>query len=254
MRAGALLIALVAVSGCISTDVSGREIQKETEVVDRTLPFPSDGTLHLRNFSGDVRITGTGGREIEIHAVRRAERSLLDSISLEITSSRSTIAIEANRRAAGFRETGNNVVDTTFEIRVPEGARLDIDVFSSDLDVNDVRGKQRLKTFSGEIVVRGAAGTVDAHTFSSSIEIDATGAGHAPDIKAETFSGPIRTRLAAAARGSFRFDSFSGRLDSDLPAVVHSSRKRHLTGELPGGGVGGSVSLKTFSGNVTLTH
>ena len=36
--------------------------QEETERVDRTLAFPSDGTLQLHNFSGDVHITALPGR------------------------------------------------------------------------------------------------------------------------------------------------------------------------------------------------
>ena len=32
--------------------------QEETEHVNRTLAFPSGGTLQVHNFSGDVHITG----------------------------------------------------------------------------------------------------------------------------------------------------------------------------------------------------
>jgi hypothetical protein len=32
--------------------------QRETETVERTITFPADGTLHLKNFSGRITITG----------------------------------------------------------------------------------------------------------------------------------------------------------------------------------------------------
>ena len=44
--------------------------QEETEHVDRTLAFPSDGTLELHNFSGAVHITGTAEKDLVIKAVR----------------------------------------------------------------------------------------------------------------------------------------------------------------------------------------
>src|SRR4026209_1851081 len=59
--------------------------QKETERVDRTIAFAGGGTLKLRNFSGDVRVTGTAGNDIVVHAVRRATRERLDNIRLDIS-------------------------------------------------------------------------------------------------------------------------------------------------------------------------
>ena len=44
--------------------------QEETEHVDRTLAFPSGGTLQLHNFSGAVHITGTAEKDLVIKAVR----------------------------------------------------------------------------------------------------------------------------------------------------------------------------------------
>ena len=45
--------------------------QTETERVDRTIPFTAQGTITLKNFSGDVRITGTSEGQVVIKAVRR---------------------------------------------------------------------------------------------------------------------------------------------------------------------------------------
>ena len=45
--------------------------QRQTETVDRTLPFPANGTLELNNFSGDIRITAGSGRNFVMKAVRR---------------------------------------------------------------------------------------------------------------------------------------------------------------------------------------
>src|SRR3989441_11752720 len=73
--------------------------QEETEHVDRTLAFPSDGTLQLHNFSGDVHITGASGKDLVIKAVRRAERDRLDHIALDIQRSGSTVTFVKNKPA-----------------------------------------------------------------------------------------------------------------------------------------------------------
>jgi DUF4097 and DUF4098 domain-containing protein YvlB len=73
--------------------------RKETETVDRTVAFSRGGTLKLKNFSGNVRITGTQGTDVVVHAVRTATRDRLDSIKLDIEVDGSTVSIEANRRS-----------------------------------------------------------------------------------------------------------------------------------------------------------
>ena len=73
----AAALALVAVPAALA----GAEPQ-ETEQVDRTFPFQPGGTLRLKNFSGDVRITGTDAPEVTVHAVRRAPRERLDRVEL----------------------------------------------------------------------------------------------------------------------------------------------------------------------------
>jgi len=227
--------------------------QQETETVNRTVPLPDKGALRLRNFSGDIRITTGSGRDVVIKAVRRAEREQLDHIKLEIETSGSTVSIEANKRDSSWRDRDNNVVETEFDIQVPATAVLDVHSFSSDVTVTGVTAAQKLETFSGEITVNGARAALDLKTFSGAIALDATGAGQTPQIKAETFSGAIRARLAENARGDVNFNSFSGGFDSELSLTMRSVRGSRVSGSLPGGAGGAGLNFKTFSGSVTVT-
>jgi len=202
--------------------------QTETERVDRTVSIRAGGQLRLKNFSGDVRITGSNRADVAIHAVRRATRERLDHIRLEITETASGVSIEANRKDRDWTERDNNVVETDFEIQVPADVSLDVDVFSSDVTVKDVRGRQRVKTFSGEIEVGGAEGALDA----------------------ETFSGDIEVSLAQGTSASIDFDSFSGSLKTDVPMSYRSSGRRRVRADIGSGGT--DYHFKTFSGDVRI--
>lgn len=202
--------------------------QKETERVDRTVSIRSGGQLRLKNFSGKVVITGGSRGDIVVHAVRRADRDRLDHIKLEIVETGSGVTIEANKKDSNWHERNNNVVDTDFDIQVPDDVTLDVEVFSSDVKIVDVRGRQRVHTFSGEIDVVGAAGSVDA----------------------ETFSGDITLKLAQAAGGHLDFDSFSGSLQSDLPMLYRSGSRRRIQGDIGTGS--NDYRFKTFSGDVSI--
>src|SRR6266496_5339282 len=121
--------------------------QNETDRVDRTVSIRAGGQLRLRNFSGRVTITGSNRGDMVVHAVRRATRDRLDNIRLEIVETGSGVSIEANKKADNWHERNNNVVETEFEIQLPADVSLDVEVFSSDVFVKDVRGRQRLHTF-----------------------------------------------------------------------------------------------------------
>ena len=219
---------------------------RETETVNKTVAFPDKGTLRLNNFSGDVRISAASGREVVIKAVRRGTREQLDHIKLEVETSGSTVTIDANVRDQAWRDRNNrnrdsegDVVDTEFDIQVPAAAKLDIDVFSADVDVRGISGDQRIKTFSGEITA------------------DLTPAGAAPNFDGETFSGGIRVRIADGVKSGVRFDSFSGDLDSDLAVMMRSSSGSRWNGRSNSVNSSGSsdttLRFHTFSGNVRIT-
>ena len=221
------LLALVVVAGPAAAQ------RKETETIDRTLAFSPGGTLKLNNFSGAVRITGTQGSSVVIHAVRTATRERLDNITLDIQVSGSTIDIEANRRAANWHEKSDNIVETEFDIQVPAATSLD------------------LQAFSGDLTSRGTTADVKAHTFSGSIDLDLSGAAAAPDVKAETFSGNIATRLPGGSNGHVTFNSFSGDFRSDFPLTLSRESRRNMSADLGSGG-GAEFEFKTFSGDLKL--
>jgi DUF4097 and DUF4098 domain-containing protein YvlB len=206
---------------------------KETETVDKTLALSGGGTLKLNNFSGNVHITGTADSSVQIHAVRRATRERLDNILLDIQVSGSTIEIEANRKAPGWHERNDNVVETEFDIKVPAATLLDV------------------HTFSGDVIAKGTTQDVKAQTFSGNIDIDLSTAGAAPDVKAETFSGDISTRLSAASNGHVTFNSFSGDFRSDFPVMLNRKSRRDISADLGSGGAA-NFDFKTFSGDLKL--
>jgi hypothetical protein len=202
--------------------------QNETERVDRTVSIRAGGELRLKNFSGKVTITGSNRSDIAIHAVRRAPRERLDHIRLEISETSSCVLIEANKKDDNWRERNNNVVETDLDIQVPGDVTLDFDVFSSDVLVRDVRGRQRVKTFSGGIDVTGADAALDA----------------------ESFSGDIEVKLPQGASASVDFDSFSGSLRTDVPMNYRSGSRRRVRADIGSGGT--DYHFKTFSGDVRI--
>ena len=205
--------------------------QRDTETVDKTLTMAPGGTLRVKTFSGHVKITGTSGNQLIVHAVRRATRDRLDDIKLEITQSGSSVEIDANHRLVERRN--DNVVDTDLEIQVPSKTRLDIKTFSAPVTVVNVSSSQVIDGFSSDVII-------ETSQWDDNM-----------DLEVKTFSGDVRMRLPQNAKGNIDFNSVSGSFESDLPVTLNSSSRRNFRGSLNGGGAG-DFRLKTFSGDVTI--
>ena len=218
------------------------------------------GKGELKNFSGDVRITGTDRSHVSIHAVRRAERSRLERIRLEIRESRSKIEIIANQKDRLLWDWfggDNNVVETDFEIELPYETDLDVKVFSSPVEIVGVNGNHDVSRFSSRLRLRDVSGSIHAKAFSGNIEIVMAESADAPELNLDTFSGDIKVTLPPAAAGNVEFRSFSGDLSSDYPLVFRSRNRRRLSAVLhPDDGRGSRVRndlrFKTFSGDVQI--
>ena len=228
----ALLCALVLVGPAAGQNRRDQDNgPRDTETFDRTMPMPAGGTLRLKTFSGRVKITGGSGDQLVVHAIRRATRDRLADIKIEITQSGNTIEVDANHRLVERRN--DNVVETDFEIQMPSKARLDVKTFSAPVTVIGVSASQHIDGFSSEVI------------------IESSEFGEGNDIDVNTFSGDVRLRLPASARGNIDFNSFSGHFESDLPVTLNTSSRRNFRGALNGGGAG-DFRLKTFSGDVSI--
>lgn len=224
---------------------------KQTERVERTVPLQSGGTLTLKNFSGKVAIAGEDRTDVSIVAIRRATRERLDRIKLDIQSDGRSVVIEANKRDRSWDKKNENVVETDFDIKVPRSANLDLRVFSSPVQISGVAGTHKVHGFSSSLRLDGVTGPVEAETFSGAIYLAPAAWQQGQSVSAKTFSGDIEVRLPASAAGTVEFDSFSGDVDSALPLTLQSKSKRKMRASLNDAS-GGSMTFKTFSGDVRL--
>ena len=244
--AGFAVLALVAPSLVASST--------DTEHITRTEKLTPGGTLRVKNFSGRVIITASDRKDVAIDALRRGDREWLDRSKLEIYTNGSTLVVDANQRdhSSWFDWTRKSrIIETDIDIKVPRKVNVDVNVFSSPVTITGVEGSHTLHGFSSRLQLDDVTGSVRAHTFSGAVEIRAKTWVENQSIDVDTFSGSIQLHVPDNARGSVTFNSFSGRLNSEMPLTLHSTSRRSLKAEL-GGGAGGTLRFKTFSGSVRI--
>jgi len=247
--------ALIAITaGVTLAGLPASAAYQDTEHITRTVSLDPGGVLRLKSFSGRVTIIASDRAEVAVDAVRRADRDRLAEIKLDVHKDGSSVVIDANHReSGGWWRRHNNVVETDLDVKVPRRTDLDISVFSAPVSVRGIEGSYTIHTFSSRVLLDEVVGSIRAHSFSGSIDIRARSWTGGQSIDVDTFSGNVDLRVPETARGTVTFNSFSGRLNSDLPLVFRSSSRRSLQAELGGGG-DGILRVKTFSGSVRINR
>jgi DUF4097 and DUF4098 domain-containing protein YvlB len=203
------------------------------EVVERfsrTAKIGRDGTLDVSNVAGTIVITGGGGNDATIDAVKRTRntneeqgRARLREIDIQVTESNNRVEV---RTVYPREQRINGVVDYT--VAVPEGVSVTARSVSGAVRVTNVRGELRLETVSGDIDTSGGRRVSSLRSVSGGITVtDAeatdlvtirTVSGHqnvkglkARSLEANSVSGEVRLAGAAVDRADIR--TVSGRVD-----------------------------------------
>ena len=230
----------------------------ETEHITQTAPLAPGGTLHVKNFSGHVTITGTDRQDASIDAVRRATRERLDHIKLDIHMEGSTLVVSANKQDYSYFNwsRNNRVVETDLVIQVPRRTSLDADLFSAALSVDGLDGTHRVHTFSSRVKLENMAGSIRVHTFSGPVDVRTTTWRPNQSVDVDTFSGNVELHVPETAGGTVSFNSFSGHLNSEIPLTLRSGSRRSIRADLgpASGGDRGTLRFKTFSGSVKINR
>ncbi len=171
-----------------------RQGGEQSERVTQTYNVGADGSLDLSNLSGDVRVTGGGGNEIRIEAIKRARhrdggeaKQLLDRLRVEMNNVGGRVEV----RAVYPRSTGRMSASVDFVISVPAGAAVSLKTISGNIAVSNVRGEVRADTVSGDLELSGTPNVLMGKAVSGTVT--ARNIAGANTVTLATISGNIVT-------------------------------------------------------------
>ncbi len=260
-----LTAALVLILGGL---VFGLPASEYKETFEKTVPLSPGGSFSLENVNGGVSVSTWKENQVEIKAVKTAQRNESDLKEVEIV-------VEAN---------GNNVmvkavwpkfprhvrVSVEFEIKVPEGVSLrSVETVNGAVDLTgsyasvkaettngrisakDVSGNVSLETTNGAIEVVGLDGALEAETTNGGIRIE--GLTFKGGVKAETTNGSITLGLKDPAGINAVLDAevVNGGIEVSFPLTLSKISKKHIEARLGTGGP--QIKLETTNGSIRIT-
>jgi len=186
---------------------------------------------------------------------------------------KASIKIKSVSGSVDLEEIGGtvkvDVVSGSVEVKKADKG-VDCQTVSGKLILQDIAGDAYLKTVSGKIVVNRIRGSIDAETVSGGLDLREVSEAkvvkgkvlsgsivYQGDInpegryKLKSHSGSIEMMLPADSSFEFEAETFSGTIKSDFKVTTTGVIKRtEMQGVVNEGGA--DVSLKTFSGSITL--
>lgn len=231
------------------------------EVNERRSMSP-DGMVEVEMISGTIRVIGWSQDAVEITG--RLRRPL---DQLEIDGDGDIISIEVSPPYGSSRGD-----EERLDIRMPRGARLEVETVSAPIDVTDLSGDVALSSISGNIRLKGNLRSVEAETVSGTIVLEE--GGDLREGSFETVSGTIRARANFQPRGRFDFETVSGTIELTVPSGTAANFEvqtfsgdidsdfgspRRIDPPLPSqelifttGAGGARISIESFSGRVKI--
>ena len=253
-----------------------RQGPEQIDKFSQTIKVGDGAALDLSHLAGDVRVTGGGGSEIKIDAVKRVRhrdaeeaKRILESLRVDVNNFNGRVEVRTiyPRRTPG---RGNGIsASVDYTIAVPTGTAVTLKSVSGDLAITNVNGEVRVEAVSGNVTVTNTPNLTTAKTVSG--DVTARDIGTQTTLVLGTVSGTVigtglrvRTLEAGSVSGDVRLSgsqverlearSVSGNIEFDAPLVKsgryeftsHSGNVRLVLS----GNTGFELDADTFSGSV----
>jgi hypothetical protein len=209
------------------------------------------GTFSLENAAGSVTITGSGGNDVRVEAIKRVwnrrggdARTALSDLGIEVTERQGGVDVRTDSQRPGPLDA-----EVDFTIAVPSGASVSVRTASGDITITGVRGELRAEAVGGSIKATSVGQVRQLRTLSGAISLENAGGD---DVTVSTLAGALTIRQLKARSADLR--TVAGDLviaDSDAERLTAQSLsgRVELAGRLARTG---RYSLQSQSGDIEL--
>lgn len=235
-------------------DAAGDEY---AETIERDFNVGKTPGLHVRNVSGDTRVSVGEDGKIHVAARKRVRgtseeraKRLLENVEVRMEQDGDEVLLrphlyEQDRGWADLFRGGRVAVD--FEITVPRELRveahtvsgdivlhgtrgpIDMQSVSGDVRLDDVQGPMRLKTVSGDATLAGYAGQLVGNSVSGDLALSNVRL-HGSEIV--TVSGDVRIDGELDKAREHKMKTISGDVDLHLTGGSYDIRFKSMSGDL----------------------
>jgi len=246
MRNNALAIGFAALLAGLFCGVAGL-----AQDFQQAYTLPRDGTIRVRSISGEITVLGYDGQTVVVKGFRVGR----DRDRVEITDKSAGDRIDVGVR---YPEHCNCDASVNFEVQVPRSVSYNFDKIGSisgSVVLQNLTGHVSADSTSGNVSITDVSGEVSAQSVSGNVEVSLKAIKGPASMKFSSISGNVLVKVPAALNAYVEMSTLSGSQKTNSPLEVQE--RRYGPGRSASGRVGegaSSISIRTISGRVSLTH
>lgn len=247
--------ASVEITGSLGEGSGGLQVDGDAHQLTIKVKGPKDASHGWFNWSSNASMSPTDldvhvpvGATLNLHAVSASTSvSGMHGGDIDINSVSGRVDVEADVPSIHVQGVSGHVrLDGHF-------GKADLQTVSGDISASKLEGSATVQTVSGDVGVEG--GPFDSFSGSSvsgdmGVSGGVTADGH---MDVDSMSGDVNVTLPAQPV-SVHASTFSGDINSDIGTVQHREHGPGASLDATSGKGGGSVKVKTFSGDVRIQH
>jgi DUF4097 and DUF4098 domain-containing protein YvlB len=274
-RFGIPVLAALALAWTFTAAASAATLEKPFQ---QSYPLKSGGRLEVSNTNGGVTVEAWDRAEVRVDAITKIKaassekaEALAKQVRIDVQHDAGSVRIETKLpgSGSGFLDwlTGNDAsVNVTYKIKAPRDVvaklvstngglhlvgtrgRADLETVNGGVTVERTEGDVRVETTNGGITVIEAMGALDGSTTNGGITAQLTRVDG--DIDLETTNGSVTLKVPRDLRANLDVATSNGGIHSDLEVTGGEKGRKHLSGEINGGG--GLLKVRTSNGGVRI--
>ena len=224
---------------------------EQSDRFSRRIRIGRDGRFSISNVSGDITITGGGGDEVSIEAVKHARGSRVDLDRVHIEVAERPGRVEVRTESDRGWDDRNGSVSVDYTISLPASAGVDAKSVSGVIRISNVQGIVRVENVSGDVLTSATPKVELVKSVSGDVSLG--GVTSDGDLSASSVSGSV-TAKGVKARG-LDLATVSGTITiSDASCDRLDSKS--VSGDIGYSGTiarAGRYNINTHSGSIRLT-
>jgi hypothetical protein len=218
-------------------------------------------TVTLHNVNGNVRVTGTAGRDLVVTAVRQARKSDPASVEIRVTPVSDGVDICAvwpneqdtdgcGEHSGHGKKWKENDVTVDFTVQVPTGVRFEGQTVNGNVSATGLTADAEISSVNGNVSL-ATTGTGSAETVNGNVRLQMGTATWDGDVEAKTVNGTVTVEMPTPTNLSVRADTQNGDISSDFPLTLQGKMSpRSIRGTIGNGGP--RLELSTVNGAIEL--
>jgi hypothetical protein len=220
------------------------------QVFQQTYPLAAGGSFVLENVNGSVQVEGWDRNEVEVRAVKMAERNPEDveDVKIDVESNPGQVAVRTR-----YQQGKSAEVAVEYHVFVPNRVLLSgVGTVNGSVRVSGVDGGGELRSVNGNVEVLNSSGRFSAKTTNGNLHLDLRQLGEGAPMDIETVNGSVTLGLPSDARADLNVLNMNGKFSSELPMTetVGSPTARAFRAKLGTGG--GEILVRTVNGGIRL--